>query len=35
MLGIVGGSNGLFNATSDITRAQAASILHNLILAKS
>ena len=35
MLGIVNGSNGRFDAQSIITRAQAASILYNLILAKS
>ena len=35
MLGIVNGSGGKFNASENITRAQAASILHNLILAKS
>ena len=35
MLGIVNGSNGKFNAAEQITRAQAASMLHNLIIAKS
>ena len=35
MLGIVSGDNGRFNATGNITRAQAAVILQNLIIAKS
>jgi len=35
MLGIVGGSNGAFNASASITRAHAAGLLHNLILAQS
>jgi hypothetical protein len=35
MLGIVTGDNGRFNASMNVTRAQAAVMLHNLILAKS
>lgn len=35
MLGIVNGSDGKFDASANITRAQAASILYNMILAKS
>ena len=36
MLGIVGGDeNGRFNAGTNVTRGQAAVMLHNLILAKS
>ena len=35
MLGIIAGENGSFNATRNVTRAQAAVMLHNLILARS
>jgi len=35
MLGIIGGSDGNFNASRNVTRAEAATILHNLIIAKS
>jgi len=35
MLGIISGDNGKFNASSNITRAQAAVILQNLIIVKS
>ena len=35
MLGIVGGDNGSFDAATVITRAHAAGLLHNLILAQS
>ena len=35
MLGIINGSNGKFNASSNITRAQAAVILRNIITLKS
>ena len=35
MLDIIGGSNGRFNASASITRAHAAVILHNLIVAQS
>ena len=35
MLGIVGGDNGKFDPLMSITRAHAAVLLHNLILAKS
>jgi hypothetical protein len=32
MLGIVGGDDGRFNATNNVTRAHAAAMLHNLII---
>ncbi|MCL2125428.1 MAG: S-layer homology domain-containing protein [Oscillospiraceae bacterium] len=35
MLGIIGGDNGRFNAGGNITRAQAAVIVYNLVIAKS
>ena len=35
MLGIIGGDNGRFNASGSVTRAQAAVMLHNLIILKS
>ena len=35
MLGIIGGNNGSFNAAGNTTRAQAAVMLSNIILAKS
>jgi len=35
MLGIVNGDAGKFNAASNVTRAHAAAMLHNLIIAKS
>jgi hypothetical protein len=36
MLGIVtGDENGMFNATSNVTRGQAAVMLHNMVLARS
>ena len=35
MLGIISGDNGKFNASSNITHAQAAVILQNLIIVKS
>jgi len=35
MLGIMGGDNGRFNASANVTRAHAAVMLHNLIIARS